>query len=373
MKLRYKEWSGSSDASVLGRWSLFFGPEEHLKREALARVRAEVSPGEEPTWETLEGRGLAASDLLNRCQTGALFGGARIVVVQRAERIDGDEQDALAKAVGPLPPGVAVVLVTWESTAGGRRRRLLRAPLQRAIEKQGLAIQFPSLSAREAATWAISRAKEMGKKLEPAAARKLAEQKVGTGLGELLCEVEKLTLYVGGLDIISGAHVDAVSPRLLEEDVWRLIDAVGRQQTGRAVAILRGLLRNRGEGASRTLGLLARTMRLIWQTKLLVESGWRAGQEVDEETARLLPQDDRKNALAQFARRSWLVQRTAVQARAFTWGRLARAMHALLNCDLCMKGIAGKIGDEAVALELLVVQLCTDVAMPVWESPVGGR
>lgn len=373
MKLSYKEWSGSKKAAFLGRWSLFSGPEQHLKREALARVRAEATAGEEPTWETLEGRGLVASDLLNRCQTGALFGGARVVVVQRAERIDGDQQETLAKAVGPLTPGVAVVLVTGESAAGGRRRRVLRTGLQRAIEKDGLAIQFSSLSAREATAWAIARAKEMGKKLEPAAARKLVEQKVGTGLGELLSEVEKLALYVGGLDIITVAHVDEVSPRLLEEDVWRLIDAVGRQQTGRAVGIVRGLLRNRGEGASRTLGLLARTMRLIWQTKLLVESGWRQGQEVDEETALLLPQDARKNVLAQFSRGSWLVQKTLGQARTFSWGRLTRAMHALLSCDLSMKGIEGKIGDEAVALELLVVQLCTDVAMPVWKSPVGER
>jgi hypothetical protein len=43
-------------------------------------------------------------------------------------------------------------------------------------------------------------------------------------------------------------------------------------------------------------------------------------------------------------------------------------MAALHDCDLAMKGIQGKVSDEAAALELLVVQLCSDLAMSVWEN-----
>ena len=38
-----------------------------------------------------------------------------------------------------------------------------------------------------------------------------------------------------------------------------------------------------------------------------------------------------------------------------------------------MKGIQGKIADEAFALELLVIQLCSDIDMPVWQSPAGEK
>jgi DNA polymerase III delta subunit len=139
------------------------------------------------------------------------------------------------------------------------------------------------------------------------------------------------------------------------------------------VAVLRGLLGEKREEPGRILWMLAQTIRLIWQTKLLVERGWRPGQEVDEETAALLPQEERKNALAQFARRPWLARRTVRQANAFTWGQLTRAVEALNGCDLAMKGIRGKVGDDAVAVELVVVQLCTDLEMPVWDSPKGER
>jgi len=356
-------------------WCLFSGPEQHLKREALARLRAEAragGEGEEPSWEVLDGLSATAREVLNRSQTGALFGGARVIVVREAERMEGGEQEALAKGVGPLLPGVTVVLVTGEAGDWGRRRSI-RAGLRRAIEKDGLAIEFRALNVREAAAWAVKRAKELGKKLEPAAARKLVEQKVGTGLGDLEMELEKLALFVGEADVIAVSHVDEVTPQLVEEDIFRLMDAVGRREAGRAVGILRGLLGDRREEPGRILWQLSQTVRLIWQAKLLAERGWRPGEEADEEAAALLPQEERKNALREFARLPWKAKRTLEQASKLSWGQLTAAVRALHGCDLAMKGIRGKVTDDAVALELLVVQLCTGLEMPVWESPKGER
>ena len=391
MKLPYRDYAQAKDFTCLGTWCLLFGPEHHLKREALARMRAEVSAGgEEPSWEVLDGPALTARDLLGRCQTGALFGGPRVIVVQAADRIPAPEQDHLVKEVGPLLPGVSVILVTAE-TGERRSARALRPRLQRALEQAGLAIEFPSMKVAQAAAWAVDRAKLWGKKLAPAAARKLAEQKVGTGLAEIESEVEKLCLFVGEAPVITTADVDTVTPQLVEEDVWGLVEAVGKRSPARAVRILRSRLADRREEPQRLLALLAQSLRVIWQTKLLLERGWRPGStgpaqpdhasrragsqpaQVDDEIASLLPQDPRKNVLAVFARRPWLARRTMPQAAAFSWEQLAQAMRALLACDLALKGIQGKVTDPALALELLVIQLCTDVAMPIWQTPAGER
>lgn len=372
MKLSYAEFVKSKDVTCLGAWCLLHGPEQHLKRGALARLRAlaESAAGGELSWEALDGCELRASDLIGRSQTGGLFGGARVMVVWEAEKIDAPEQEALSKAVAPLLEGVSVILVTAE--VGDRtRRKAVRAGLRRAIEESGVAIEFRALPVAEAAQWAVARAKELGKKLEPAAARKLVQQRVGPGLGEVEAEVEKLALFVGDLKIISSGHVDEVSPLLVEENVFRLVDAVGRRSAGRAVGILRGLLGEQGEEAGRLLGMLAQSIRLIWQTKLLLDRGWGPGRDADEAVQEMLPQEERKNALAQFKRKSWLARRTVGQAKAYSWGQLKRAMAALHSCDMAMKGIQGKVSDEGAALELLVVQLCSDLAMPLWENPGG--
>jgi len=366
VKLPYSDFAKAKDFTCLGSWCLFAGPEQYLKREALAGIRQEAErPGEEATWEVMSGADLIARDLLNRCQTGGLFGGARVIVVQEADRIPADEQERLAKAVGPLPREVAVVLVTSE--VGDRvRRRGLGAKLQRAVEQAGLVIEFPPLKAAAAAAWAAEQAKRLGKRLEPAAARKLVEQKVGTRLGEIELEVEKLAQFVGEVKTITSADVDAVSPRLVEEDVWGLIEAVGRRNAGRAVGVLRGLLTDRREDPTRLLGMLARSIRMVWQAKLLMDRGWRPGQEPDAETVSLLPADPRRSALAQFSRFPWQARRSMAQAAVFSWEQLTRALQALSACDLAIKGIQGKVGDPALAMELLVIQLCTDMEMPIW-------
>ena len=380
MKLRYAEFEKEKDLNWLGSWCLFYGAEQHLKRQALQRLRSAVGgPAEadkethgEVTWEVLAGSDVKARDLLNRCQTGALFGGQRIVVVQEAEKIDAGEQQALAKAVGTLSPEVAVALVTSADSARGRgpsaRGRQVHPSLRRAIEEQGIAVEFPALKVPEAAQWAIDKAKKLGKKLEPAAARKLVQQRVGTGLGAIESELAKLALFVGDSKIITGSHVEEATPRLVEEDVFRLVDAVGRRSAGRAVEILRALLEERREEPGRILGRLAHQMRLVWQTKLLLERGWRPGREVDEETQDLLPREERSNALAQFRRLSWLARRTVGLANTYSWEQLRRAMAALSACDMAIKGIGRKVGEDPVALELLVVQLCADLEMPLWEG-----
>lgn len=371
MKTTYADYAKAKDFTCLGAWCLLFGPEQHLKRTALARMRAEVMAsggvGGEATWETLEGSAVTARDLLLRCQTLGLFGGARGIAVLQAERMDKKEQEVLAKSIAPLPSEITVILVSGES--GERRARTLGAPLRKAIETHGLAIECPAMKAQAAATWAVAHAKEVGKRLEPAAAYKLASERVGARLGELAAEVEKLAAYVGDAPAITVADVEAVTPRLIEEDVFKLIDAVTARNPGRAVAVLRPLLQEgRGEPWL-IVPLLASAMREIWQTKLLLERGWRKGREVDDETRAMLPQDPRKYVLRTLTGpRAWLIDRRLEQARNFSWSRLTRALLALHSCDLAMKGIAGKIGDEETALELLIVQLCTDLPMPVWEN-----
>jgi len=373
VRVTYAEHLVSRKAGCLGAWCLLTGPEHHLKREALAWFRGEAdaaSRGGELTWELLDGPGTRARDLLSRGQTVGLFGGARVIVVTSAERMDADEQRALAKGVGPLPPEVGVILVTTETAARGRRR-VLRADLERAVDAHGTIIEFPALSADRAAQWAVGHAKDLGKELEVAAARKLAQQKVGTSLAELALEVEKLAAFVGEGKVITSAHVDEVTPRLIEEDIFRLVDAMANQQTGRAVGILRALLRDKREHPIRIIAMLAQAIREIWQTKLLLERGWKPGREADAEAKELLPQDGRRNVLAAFARRSWLVERRLSQAKVFSWSRLSRALHALHGCDLAVKGIEGRVDEDQGAVELLVVQLCTDLRVPFWHSRSG--
>jgi DNA polymerase-3 subunit delta len=394
VKLTFAAYAKARDFTCLGSWCLLYGVEQHLKRQALAIIREEVAaaagPGAEASWEFLDGAGATARDLVLRAQTTGLFSSARGIVVWQAEKINEKQQEELAAAISgkrssrgrksasggqqeeagkpvALSPAVTVVLITGEPK--DRRDRGLRAALQHAIEEKGLAVECPAMKPAEAARWAADHAKALGKRLDVAAAQMLASQRVGTSLGELSTEIEKLVAYVGDRPAITVADVDEVTPRLIEEDVFRLLDAVAAQSAGRAVAILRPLLQEKREAPPLVVTRLADALREIWQVKLLLERGWRPGQEPDAETKAMLPADPSNNALRRMTgTRAFLLTKRMQHARAFSWARLTRALQAAHACDLTMKGIAGKVTDDETALELLVVQLCTDLPMPVWED-----
>jgi DNA polymerase-3 subunit delta len=399
VKLTFASYAKARDFTCLGSWCLLYGVEQHLKRQALALIREEVAaaagPEAEASWEFLDGANVTARDLVLRAQTIGLFSSARGLVVWQAEKISEQQQEELAAAISgkraargrksaaggsasggqqeeagkpvALSPAVTVVFVTGEPK--DRRDRGLRAALQHAIEDKGLAVDCPAMKPAEAARWAADHAKGLGKRLDVAAAQMLASQRVGTSLGELSTEIEKLVAYVGDRPAITVADVDEVTPRLIEEDVFRLLDAVAAQSAGRAVAILRPLLREKREAPERIVPLLAQAIREIWQVKLLLERGWRPGQEPDAETKAMLPADPSANALRRMTgTRAFLLTKRMQHARAFSWARLTRALQAAHACDLAMKGIAGKVTDDETALELLVIQLCSDLPMPVWED-----
>ena len=380
MKFTYSSYLKAKNVTALGSWILLYGQEQHLKRKALARLKVEVlavgqgsagadAPEAEATWEVLDGASLTARNLLGRAQTSGMFGGARGIVVLQADRIEKKkEQEELAKRLTPLPPDVTVILVTGEPK--DRRDKGVKASLLKAFEehKQGLAIDCPELRNAEATAWVIAYAKTLAKRLESAAAKKLVEQRIGVSLGKLASEIDKLASYAGESQTITSAHVEAVTPRLIEEEVFKLVEAVVAQRSGLAVSRLRTLLQARNERPERLLSLLASTVREIWQAKLLLDRGWRRGTELDTQTQDLLPRDPRKNLLKTLSgNRAWLLEKRLQHARAFSWPRLTRALLSLHSCDLVLKGISEKIEGKDVALELLVVQLCTDMAMPIWE------
>ena len=114
-----------------------------------------------------------------------------------------------------------------------------------------------------------------------------------------------------------------------------------------------------GEPPARLLTLIARQLRLVWQTKFLTERRIplrTAPTALPEEAARLLPKD---NVLALVARQPFQERRYLAQARLFTWEQLHRGFDRLVRTEAGMKGLDLAPDDPRLAMELLVVELCS--------------
>jgi DNA polymerase III delta subunit len=211
------------------------------------------------------------------------------------------------------------------------------------------------LSEDEAQAWVRETLQGWGQTIEPAALQTLITR-TGTELRRLQIEVEKLSLMVGDGKKIRAADVELMTPKQAEESVFHLADAVAARDAARALGILRELLEDQLESPYRLFPMLVRQFRLIWQTKVMLDAGWRPKSDpMQLQTAvAMLPENSILSMLS-----GWMGTRLAQQARGLSWTQLAHAYEALLECDMASKAIEGVPRQEMdIALEMLCAKLC---------------
>ncbi len=108
-----------------------------------------------------------------------------------------------------------------------------------------------------------------GFSIDKGAAQFLVER-VGTNLGELVMELEKLVLMAQKNKIITLAMVEAISGNIKRQSIFKLTDSIGERRITDAVFALNNLLLN-GEPQQLVLFMITRHMRLLLKTKEVLE------------------------------------------------------------------------------------------------------
>ena len=372
MQYKYTQLPSSGDLPVQGAWLLVHGDEEHLKRLLVERLRRQLlHEGDEfnfdqvdvsERWEGVaetaeqakrERQPTRADKILALAQALPFLGGGRLVIVRNVEQLASEQQKRLAAGLSAVPPMNHVLLIAGEG--GGEKKLKLSAELQKGLQQHGTLFDCSPLNEEEAGQWVRATLHGWNQTIE-APALKLLLTRTGTELRRLQIEVDKLSLLVGERGAIRTRDVDLLTPKLAEESVFHLADAVAARNGARALAVLRELLEGQLEPPIRIFPLVIRQFRLIWQTKVLLDAGWRPQTDPAQFPAAvaLLPE---QNALAQIA--GWMGTKLATSARQISWPQLRQAYQALLACDMAGKAIEGVPRQELdIALELLCAKLC---------------
>jgi DNA polymerase-3 subunit delta len=333
---------------VEGQWCVLYGPDDYRKREALEGLLRRLASDEGGLFEpvTLDGAGCLAAQVLESAQTPNLFGPS-VTVVRGIQNMHTDEQKALAEGLDRIAPNALVVLVSASEEGRGPGAALLRA-----VEKEGTAVAFEQPKDPEARRWVQEQAQRLNMSIEPGATALLVET-VGTNLVELHQELDKLALFAFDDKRITTRHVEAVTPRSLDDNVFHMVDALSAGQVDRALTLLQDLLakgNDRGASAG-IIGALAYQFRMIWHAKRLMEAGWRPDKgALTEEQAALVPEE-----AAKVFKVGWRAGKAAKLAPRFPWARLVSILEQLAECDLALKGGS----DARLGLEKLVISLST--------------
>jgi DNA polymerase-3 subunit delta len=369
---------------------LFVGNDDALKREAVARL---IEPLMDPSSSDFDREdldvGLAplmdgswTTRILSSAAGVAMFSERRIVVVSNVQRLGKEEQDALAIALGKALARSCLILIagTPEYDAGRiKSRSAVTAKLQAAVAKAGTVVTCDVASAGDLKSRATGFLRVVGKAAEPVAldifvqrAVAVASDRGGSGKGGdlnvLINELEKAIAYTGSRSLITRADALAVGTRGAEENIFVMLDAVGKRDLAGAVAQVDEMLRcgDKPDGvAARSFVMLARHLRLLWGAKYLAERRIGAGSK------NALPPDIQSELTAELqglaTRQSYLLRSLQEQAKRWTYAQLRRGLMRILESDLAMKGVppikpigyTGGAGEDSAAnLRILVVELC---------------
>jgi DNA polymerase-3 subunit delta len=217
------------------------------------RKRAE-SDGGSAALEVFEGEGRAAPDheaLLAAIPAMSLTESRRYLLADGVERWRDRQLEAVAAALGSLPPGLSVVLIA----RGDAPEKLLSAV--RAAD--GEVHQFRALDARGLPRALVADAERHGFQLTPAAAAAMVER-MGTSPVRLSNEIERLALWAGDGGTVDLDDLDAMVADTSEAIVWSLADALQRHDPGVALGIAERLVAQ-GENVTGMIYALASRVR----------------------------------------------------------------------------------------------------------------
>lgn len=291
-----------------------FRKEEELRR--LIELHADAA-ARDFNLDLLRGTEVDAETLASVLATPPMMATWRVVVLREVEGLAASKhaRDALLDVVKAPPPGLALLMSCTVPDGS-------KAKMYKELEKAATSVGFSAVDQADLPGWIVTRADEAhGVEVEVDAARALGAA-IGSDLGVLARELEKLSEFVGDRKRITVADVEAVGTRIPAQDRWKWFDLVGQRRFGQARATLGTLFAQGESGVGLVIGLATHLVRI----GVVLEAG-RQGLE---------------NALPPYQR--WLAKNYVAQAGVWTRDELDRAVIELREVDRMLK--TSSHGDE---------------------------
>lgn len=301
------------------------GAEEHLREAAVHRVIAAFldDSTRDFNFDQLRGGDVAPEALASIIATPPMMAEHRVVLIRDMQGLTPKGRDLVEATAGTPPPGLVLIL-TGQKPSGSR------AKFYTNLQKVAHTVEFPQLELNDLPGWLMERATvDYGLELELDAARALVTA-IGSHLGVLATELEKLASFTGERGAITLEDVRAVGGYIPRVDRWAWFDLVGERRFEEALRQLPELLQS-GESA---VGLVAGMGGHLLRVALAVAGGREA---LEKE----LPPNQR-----------WLARRVGPAASRWTLEEIDTALSDLLRTDRLLK--SAPIGDRAAVEELLL-------------------
>lgn len=321
---------GLSDRDKGG--AFFLHGDDAFRKEAAARalVGWHVDPGTRDfNFDALRGSEVDVESLASILGTPPMMAEWRVVELREVEGLAASPRarEVLLGVAEKPPPGLALIMLA--SIPQGSKAKFYRDLIRRAHS-----VEFPEIQANDVPGWLVEWTRTRhGMEITMDAARALGGG-IGTDLGVLAQEMEKLASLVEEGAPITVDVVRRAGTHIPTQDRWEWMDLVGNREFDRALHALPLLMAQGESGVYLTMGLATHLLRL--------GVGRAGGQGALDES---IPPNQR----------GWLTRRLMQQAKRWSVQQLQDALKGLKRVDRILK--SSSIPEDQVLEEWLLGQM----------------
>ncbi|MGE5630065.1 MAG: DNA polymerase III subunit delta [Caulobacteraceae bacterium] len=272
MSMSYRQLMSDIKNGSIKNVYIIYGSETYLIDKGWENLKnAVVTSFPELNYTIMEGEQVKAHELAAACETFPFGTEKRLVVVRdlkllKTAKGDGEEQlpsggeaQDFNEVVNNVPETACLVFLSYGSI--DKRKKIVNE-----IKKCGAVYEFDRVEREELAAWIRNVLGKSGKKIGP---RELDYFINATGYidksgDKTLYDVEnvinKLTGFMGDSENVAVSHIDAVTPKNIEHDIFKLINACSEKDVSRSLKVYNDLLLE-GESTFGVLALLSKQIK----------------------------------------------------------------------------------------------------------------
>jgi len=315
-----------------------FGGDDFLKEDALRRlIDAAVDPATRDfNLDQRRGGAVTAEELGSLLAMPPMMADRRVVVIRDVPGLRKDARAVLEKHLAAKPADLLIVLAAPADAKEDKTLSSLAEPAE-----------CDPLSGAQLPKWIVARAEHLGATIS-AEAVELLQDAVGTELGPLATEIDKLVAYAGGKEIDEQAVAAVVGVRR-DETPGQLLDAIGERDAAAALSLIPGVLQQpKTSGVQILMAITTQTLAL----SVGHARGWPRAARSREYFTLL------RSAGSNFTGRAW-GEAVAAWSRfheRWTAADLDHALEVLLACDFALK--QSRVSSEEQVLASAVLDMC---------------
>jgi len=248
---------------------LLYGKENYLKEDISKKLRNRLidSAYRELNYKVFYGEKLSINEVINDLKTLPMISKHRLLVIKEAEKINKNDEAKLIDYFNQLSlkDNFSTLIIIYKESSPNKE-------LITAIKRVGIAVNFSITDKAKLALWIKSKFRQSNKKITQEALFYL-QSIVGSDLGRLFNEIEKIDIYTKDQKIIEKEDVMITIGGSEAVNIFKVLDAIGDKDIKNAID---GLVKlNQGNLHHLSIfAMIYRQIKLILQTKLLLTKGF---------------------------------------------------------------------------------------------------